>query len=263
MVKGVGNKDIILMVGGFISLSIALFLLILGPFGDPDPPPVTTNIDAATILGMMLLLLGPIPLAFGAFDHFVWSKRDPVRKKAKIQAKLYRKIAQNYEKEGDLTNALLYYDKARELWKAYVMGGYFESVKEPTLEDIDGIGMEEIQKLKELAKEHALEIATIFELKEAIVQKWIDKARELWDAHFIGGYIRVEKVPMKEPTLEDIDGIGREEIQKLKELGINTPKELAKEHALEIATLFELEEAIVQRWIDKARELWKAYVIGD
>ncbi|MHA1129976.1 MAG: helix-hairpin-helix domain-containing protein [Candidatus Helarchaeota archaeon] len=58
-------------------------------------------------------------------------------------------------------------------------------------------------------------------------------------------------------SLEEIDGLGPDEIKLLKDLYISTPEALAIESAKDISIISGLNSALIQDWIDKAKALIK------
>lgn len=60
-------------------------------------------------------------------------------------------------------------------------------------------------------------------------------------------------------AIEDLKGLGVENVQKLKELGINTVEQLATEHKLHLADVCEVKESIAAKWITMARNRYEVF----
>ncbi|HUY01303.1 MAG TPA: ribosomal protein L13e [Candidatus Deferrimicrobium sp.] len=67
-----------------------------------------------------------------------------------------------------------------------------------------------------------------------------------------------EKVKEEKPkslSLKDIEGIGKGELKKLKDVGITKIEDLIEEDAIEIAPIIDVDQVTLQKWIGAAREL--------
>jgi large subunit ribosomal protein L13e len=66
---------------------------------------------------------------------------------------------------------------------------------------------------------------------------------------------KVKEEKPKELSLKDIEGIGKGELKKLKDVGITKLEDLIEEDAIEIAPIIGVDQVTLQKWIGDAREL--------
>jgi predicted flap endonuclease-1-like 5' DNA nuclease len=104
----------------------------------------------------------------------------------------------------------------------------------------------EKKKLKEEPKEKAKEEKPKEKAKEEKPKKKVkeEKPKE-----------KVKEEKPKELSLKDIEGIGKGELKKLKDVGITKLEDLIEEDAIEIAPIIGVDQVTLQKWIGDAREL--------
>ena len=115
-----------------------------------------------------------------------------------------------------------------------------------------------VLSLEDLSQEDATILSKDLKISEKIVSVWIEDAMRLTGKPIKKKPAKKPKIEKKAPTLPtlaDIEGIKKEDLKELKNLGITTLQELAQENATEIASITGIQEEIIQRWIQEARNL--------
>ena len=124
-----------------------------------------------------------------------------------------------------------------------------------------------ILSIEDLSKEKAEILAKDLKISEKPLESWIDSARELTGKPILKKEKPKEKVKEEKPkekvkeekpkslSLKDIEGIGKGELKKLKDVGITKIEDLIEEDAIEIAPIIDVDQVTLQKWIGAAREL--------